>query len=129
MNIIIVVIFIVCFVSKWIYKDFIWVLFFFGIVVGVGVLFLFIKVGVGGFWLLVFFVLIVVLMIWFVYKFFVCFVLFVKNFDVDIIDMVEEYFGKVGVNFIIFVYFFVIYFIVLIYGVGIINMVDFFFVN
>lgn len=52
-----------------------------------------------------------------------------KNPDADITDTVEEHFGKVGANVITFAYFFAIYPIVLIYGVGITNTVDSFLVN
>ncbi len=116
-------------VSKWTYKDFTWVLSLFGTAVGAGVLFLPIKAGAGGFWPLVVLALIATPMIWLAHKGLARFVLSAKNPNADITDTVEEHFGKVGANIITFAYFFAIYPIVLIYGVGITNTVDSFIVN
>ncbi|MBG5920680.1 septum formation protein [Providencia stuartii] len=116
-------------VNKWTYKDFTWVLSLFGTAVGAGVLFLPIKAGAGGFWPLVILALIATPMIWLAHKGLARFVLSAKNPDADITDTVEEHFGKVGANVITFAYFFAIYPIVLIYGVGITNTVDSFLVN
>lgn len=116
-------------VSKWTYKDFTWVLSLFGTAVGAGVLFLPIKAGAGGFWPLVILALLATPMIWLAHKGLARFVLSAKNPNADITDTVEEHFGKVGANIITFAYFFAIYPIVLIYGVGITNTVDSFLVN
>ncbi|EJI2330732.1 septum formation protein [Vibrio cholerae] len=115
--------------SKWTYKDFTWALSLFGTAVGAGVLFLPIKAGAGGFWPLVLLALIAAPMTWFAHKSLARFVLSAKNPDADITDTVEEHFGKAGANLITFAYFFAIYPIVLIYGVGITNTVDSFLVN
>ncbi|EOX1812491.1 aromatic amino acid transport family protein [Vibrio cholerae] len=115
--------------SKWTYKDFTWALSLFGTAVGAGVLFLPIKAGAGGFWPLVLLALIAAPMTWFAHKSLARFVLSAKNADADITDTVEEHFGKAGANLITFAYFFAIYPIVLIYGVGITNTVDSFLVN
>ncbi|MDE5308384.1 aromatic amino acid transport family protein [Providencia stuartii] len=114
-------------VNKWTYKDFTWVLSLFGTAVGAGVLFLPIKAGSGGFWPLVILALIATPMIWLAHKGLARFVLSAKNPNSDITDTVEEHFGKTGANIITFAYFFAIYPIVLIYGVGITNTVDSFF--
>lgn len=116
-------------VNKWTYKDFTWVLSLFGTAVGAGVLFLPIKAGAGGFWPLVILALLATPMIWLAHKGLARFVLSAKNPHADITDTVEEHFGKVGANIITFAYFFAIYPIVLIYGVGITNTVDSFLVN
>lgn len=116
-------------VNKWTYKDFTWVLSLFGTAVGAGVLFLPIKAGAGGFWPLVVLALIATPMIWLAHKGLARFVLSAKNPNADITDTVEEHFGKVGANIITFAYFFAIYPIVLIYGVGITNTVDSFLIN
>lgn len=116
-------------VSKWTYQDFTWVLSLFGTAVGAGVLFLPIKAGAGGFWPLVVLALIATPMIWLAHKGLARFVLSSKNPNADITDTVEEHFGKTGANIITFAYFFAIYPIVLIYGVGITNTVDSFLVN
>lgn len=115
--------------SKWTYQDFSWVLSLFGTAVGAGVLFLPIKAGAGGFWPLVILAVIAMPMIWLAHKGLARFVLSAKNPDADITDTVEEHFGKTGATIITFAYFFAIYPIVLIYGVGITNTVDSFLVN
>ncbi|MEZ8053668.1 aromatic amino acid transport family protein [Vibrio atlanticus] len=115
--------------SKFNYKDFTWCLSLFGTAVGAGVLFLPIKAGAGGFWPLVILALIAAPMTWFAHKSLARFVLSSKNPEADITDTVEEHFGKTGANLITFAYFFAIYPIVLIYGVGITNTVDSFLVN
>ncbi|MBY8086061.1 septum formation protein [Vibrio fluvialis] len=115
--------------GKWTYKDFVWSLSLFGTAVGAGVLFLPIKAGAGGFWPLVILALLAAPMTWFAHKSLARFVLSAKNPESDITDTVEEHFGKAGANLITFAYFFAIYPIVLIYGVGITNTVDSFLVN
>ncbi|CAM3548365.1 Serine transporter [Vibrio aerogenes CECT 7868] len=115
--------------NKFTYKDFTWCLSLFGTAVGAGVLFLPIKAGSGGFWPLVFLALLAAPMTWFSHKSLARFVLSAKNKNADITDTVEEHFGKTGANLITFAYFFAIYPIVLIYGVGITNTVDSFLVN
>ncbi|MGF1700730.1 septum formation protein [Photobacterium makurazakiensis] len=115
--------------AGWTYKDVTWALSLFGTAVGAGVLFLPIKAGAGGFWPLVILALLALPMTWFAHKGLARFVLSAKNPDADITDTVEEHFGKSGANLITFAYFFAIYPIVLIYGVGITNTVDSFMVN
>ena len=115
--------------AGWTYKDVTWALSLFGTAVGAGVLFLPIKAGAGGFWPLVILALLALPMTWFAHKSLARFVLSAKNPDADITDTVEEHFGKAGANIITFAYFFAIYPIVLIYGVGITNTVDSFMVN
>ncbi len=115
--------------KAWNYQDFAWVLSLFGTAVGAGVLFLPIKAGAGGFWPLVILAIIAAPMIWQAHKGLARFVLSAQNSDADITDAVEEHFGKTGATIITFAYFFAIYPIVLIYGVGITNTVDSFLVN
>ncbi|MGF1694554.1 septum formation protein [Vibrio kyushuensis] len=115
--------------SKWTYKDFTWCLSLFGTAVGAGVLFLPIRAGAGGFWTLAILAMIAFPMTWFAHKSLARFVLSAKNPNADISETVEEHFGKTGANLITFAYFFAIYPIVLIYGVGITNTVDSFLVN
>ncbi|MBF9000602.1 aromatic amino acid transport family protein [Vibrio nitrifigilis] len=115
--------------NKWNYQDFVWSLSLFGTAVGAGVLFLPIKAGAGGFWPLVILALLCAPMTWFAHKSLSRFVLSAKNPNADITDTVEEHFGKIGANIITFAYFFAIYPIVLIYGVGITNTVDSFLVH
>ena len=106
-----------------------WVLSLFGTAVGAGVLFLPIKAGLGGFWPLVVLALIAGPMTWLAHRSLARFVLSSKNPDADITDVVEEHFGKGSAKLITFAYFFAIYPIVLIYGVGITNTFESFIVN
>ncbi|WP_133408459.1 aromatic amino acid transport family protein [Parashewanella tropica] len=115
--------------SKWTYQDFTWVLSLFGTAVGAGILFLPIKAGVGGFWPLVILAVIAAPMTWFAHKSLARFVLSAKNQQADITDTAEEHFGKTGANLITLAYFFSIFPVVLIYGVGITNTVDSFMVH
>jgi len=115
--------------AKWNKADTEWVLSLFGTAVGAGVLFLPIKAGLGGFWPLVFLALIAGPMTWFAHRSLARFVLSSKNKDSDITDVVEEHFGKGAAKLITFAYFFAIYPIVLIYGVGITNTFESFIVN
>jgi serine transporter len=115
--------------SRFKYQDFTWCLSLFGTAVGAGVLFLPIKAGAGGFWPLVILALIAAPMTWFAHKSLARFVLSSTKPESNITDTVEEHFGKTGANLISFAYFFAIFPIVLIYGVGITNTVDSFMVN
>ena len=115
--------------AKWNKADTEWVLSLFGTAVGAGVLFLPIKAGLGGFWPLVVLALIAGPMTWLAHRSLARFVLSSKNPDADITDVVEEHFGKGAAKLITFAYFFAIYPIVLIYGVGITNTFESFIVN
>ncbi|MDX2322452.1 MAG: HAAAP family serine/threonine permease [Moritella sp.] len=115
--------------AKWNRADTEWVLSLFGTAVGAGVLFLPIKAGLGGFWPLVALALIAGPMTWLAHRSLARFVLSSKNPDADITDVVEEHFGKGAAKLITFAYFFAIYPIVLIYGVGITNTFESFIVN
>ena len=115
--------------AKWNKADTEWVLSLFGTAVGAGVLFLPIKAGLGGFWPLVVLALIAGPMTWLAHRSLARFVLSSKNPDADITDVVEEHFGKGSAKLITFAYFFAIYPIVLIYGVGITNTFESFIVN
>ncbi len=115
--------------NRYTYQDFVWSLSLFGTAVGAGVLFLPIKAGAGGFWPLVILALLSAPMTWFAHKSLARFVLSASNPAADITDTVEEHFGKGAANIITLAYFFAIYPIVLIYGVGITNTVDSFWVH
>ncbi|PKH07724.1 aromatic amino acid transport family protein [Moritella sp. Urea-trap-13] len=115
--------------AKWNKADTEWVLSLFGTAVGAGVLFLPIKAGLGGFWPLVVLALLAGPMTWLAHRSLARFVLSSKNPNSDITDVVEEHFGKGAAKLITFAYFFAIYPIVLIYGVGITNTFESFIVN
>ncbi|MGR3808136.1 serine transporter [Pasteurella testudinis DSM 23072] len=109
--------------KKWNKFDSAWVLNLFGTAVGAGVLFLPINAGMGGFWPLVFMALIVGPMTYLAHRGLSRFVLSSKNPGSDITEVVEEHFGKTAGKLITLLYFFAIFPILLIYGVGITNTV------
>jgi serine transporter len=115
--------------TGWKYEDFTWALSLLGTAVGAGILFLPVTAGAGGFYPLVFISILITPMIWLAHKSLARFVLSSKNINSDITDTIAEHFGEIGANLITFAYFFAIYPIVLIYGVGITNTVDSFMVN
>ena len=101
----------------------------FGTAVGAGILFLPINAGMNGFWPLVAMTLIVGPMTYFAHRGLARFVLSSKKPGSDITEVVEDHFGLTAGKLITLLYFFAIYPIVLIYGVGITNTVDSFMVN
>lgn len=113
----------------WSKQDTTWVLSLFGTAVGAGILFLPINAGMGGFWPLVVMALIVGPMTFLAHRGMCRFVLSSSKPGSDITEVVEEHFGKTAGKLITLLYFFAIYPIVLIYGVGITNTVDSFMVN
>jgi len=115
--------------SRWNQQDTTWVLSLFGTAVGAGILFLPINAGLSGFWPLVAMALLVGPMIYWAHRNLARFVLSSNNPNADITDVVEEHFGTGAGKLITLLYFFAIYPIVLIYGVGITNTVDSFMVN
>ncbi|KKA45662.1 MULTISPECIES: serine/threonine transporter [Salinivibrio] len=114
---------------RWTKQDTTWALSLFGTAVGAGILFLPINAGMSGFWPLVVMTLLVGPMTFFAHRGLSRFVLSSKNAGSDITEVVEEHFGVGAGKLITLLYFFAIYPIVLIYGVGITNTVDSFLVN
>lgn len=113
----------------WTKQDTTWVISLFGTAVGAGILFLPINAGMGGFWPLVVMALLVGPMTYFAHRGLARFVLSSKQKNADITQVVEEHFGMGAGKLITLLYFFAIYPIVLIYGVGITNTVESFMVN
>ncbi|WP_028023405.1 HAAAP family serine/threonine permease [Enterovibrio calviensis] len=114
---------------KWSAQDTTWMLSLFGTAVGAGILFLPINAGLNGFWPLVALAILVGPMTYFAHRGLARFVLSSKKPGSDITEVVEEHFGATAGKLITLLYFFAIYPIVLIYGVGITNTVDSFMVN
>jgi len=83
----------------------------------------------GGFWPLVVMALLVGPMTYLAHRGLARFVLSSKKPNADITEVVEEHFGVGAGKLITLLYFFAIYPIVLIYGVGITNTVESFLVN
>lgn len=104
--------------------DVTWILSLFGTAVGAGVLFLPVNAGMCGFWPLVVITLLVGPMTWLAHRGLSRFVLSSRVAGNDITDVVEEHFGQTAGIIITLLYFFAIYPILLIYGVGITNTVD-----
>ncbi|XEI31288.1 serine/threonine transporter [Aeromonas veronii] len=115
--------------SRWEKRDSTWVISLFGTAVGAGILFLPINAGMGGFWPLVVMALLVGPMTYLAHRGLARFVLSSKKPNADITEVVEEHFGVGAGKLITLLYFFAIYPIVLIYGVGITNTVESFMVN
>ncbi|QBF81571.1 HAAAP family serine/threonine permease [Shewanella maritima] len=113
----------------WTRKDTTWMLSLFGTAVGAGILFLPINAGMGGFWPLVLMALIIGPMTYLAHRGLSRFVCSSNIQGSDITQVVEEHFGVGAGKAITVLYFFAIYPIVLIYGVGITNTVDSFIVN
>ncbi|WP_394496681.1 serine/threonine transporter [Shewanella sp. ENK2] len=116
-------------VKGWTRQDTTWMLSLFGTAVGAGILFLPINAGMGGFWPLVLMAIIIGPMTYLAHRGLSRFVCSSKNPGSDITQVVEEHFGVSAGKAITVLYFFAIFPIVLIYGVGITNTVDSFIVN
>lgn len=114
---------------KWRGLDTSWVLSLFGTAVGAGILFLPIRAGSGGLWPLIIMTLLIGPMTYLSHRALSRFVCHSANPGADITRVVEEYFGERAGKLITILYFFSIYPIVLIYGVGITNTVDSLLVN
>ena len=114
---------------SWTKHDTHWVLSLFGTAVGAGILFLPINIGIGGFWPLIIMTLLAFPMTYLAHRGLARFVLSSKRDDADFTDVVEEHFGATAGRLISLLYFFSIFPILLIYGVGLTNTVDSFIVN
>ncbi|HDL5593070.1 TPA: HAAAP family serine/threonine permease [Mannheimia haemolytica] len=106
-----------------------WVLNLFGTAVGAGVLFLPINAGMGGFYPLIIMTLLVGPMTYLAHRGLTRFVLSSKYKGNDITAVVREHFGEQAGKLITLLYFFAIFPILLIYGVGITNTVSSFMEN
>ncbi|MCF2827595.1 MULTISPECIES: aromatic amino acid transport family protein [unclassified Pseudoalteromonas] len=115
--------------GRWTQHDTHWVLSLFGTAVGAGILFLPINIGIGGFWPLVIMTVLAFPMTYLAHRGLARFVLSSKQKNADFTDVVEEHFGAGAGRLISLLYFFSIFPILLIYGVGLTNTVDSFIVN
>ncbi|MCF2857074.1 HAAAP family serine/threonine permease [Pseudoalteromonas sp. SMS1] len=115
--------------TRWTQHDTNWVLSLFGTAVGAGILFLPINIGIGGFWPLLIMAVLAFPMTYLAHRGLARFVLSSKNSHSDFTDVVEEHFGATSGRLISLLYFFSIFPILLIYGVGLTNTVDSFMVN
>ena len=115
--------------SRWNSFDTMWMLNLFGTAVGAGILFLPIKAGASGVWPLLAITLLTGPMVYLSHRALARFVLSSAKPGSDITEVVEEHFGSSAGKLITVLYFFAIYPILLIYGVGITNTVGSFLVN
>ncbi|TMP27503.1 HAAAP family serine/threonine permease [Pseudoalteromonas rubra] len=115
--------------GRWTQHDTNWVLSLFGTAVGAGILFLPINIGIGGFWPLMIMAILAFPMTYLAHRGLARFVLSSGHKDSDFTDVVEEHFGAASGRLISLLYFFSIFPILLIYGVGLTNTVDSFMVN
>lgn len=115
--------------TGWSRYDTTWMLSLFGTAVGAGILFLPINAGIGGFWPLVVMAVLIWPMTYLSHRALSRFVCSSARPGSDITEVVAEHFGAGAGRFITIMYFFAIYPIVLIYGVGITNTVDSFLAN
>lgn len=115
--------------TGWSRYDTTWMLSLFGTAVGAGILFLPINAGIGGFWPLVVMAVLIWPMTYLSHRALSRFVCSSARPGSDITEVVAEHFGTGAGRFITIMYFFAIYPIVLIYGVGITNTVDSFLAN
>ncbi|QGM80826.1 aromatic amino acid transport family protein [Otariodibacter oris] len=106
-----------------------WILNLFGTAVGAGVLFLPINAGMGGFFPLIIMTLLVGPMTYLAHRGLARFVLSSYQTGSDITQVVKEHFGDGAGKLITLLYFFAIFPILLIYGVGITNTVSSFIEN
>ncbi|WP_150538824.1 aromatic amino acid transport family protein [Actinobacillus vicugnae] len=106
-----------------------WVLNLFGTAVGAGVLFLPINAGMSGFYPLIVMTLLVGPMTYLAHRGLARFVLSSNKPGSDITNVVREHFGEKAGKCITLLYFFAIFPILLIYGVGITNTVSSFIEN
>ncbi|MCL1127012.1 aromatic amino acid transport family protein [Shewanella surugensis] len=113
----------------WTAKDTTWMLSLFGTAVGAGILFLPINAGMGGFWPLLLMAVLIGPMTYLAHRGLSRFICSSSSRNSDITDVVTEHFGRRAGKAITLLYFFAIYPIVLIYGVGITNTVDSFIVH
>ena len=111
-------------ISNWTKHDTYWLLSLFGTAVGAGILFLPINIGLGGFWPLVLMVLLAFPMTYLSHRGLARFVLSSRRPNADFTDVVEEHFGQRAGRLISLLYFLSIFPILLIYGVGLTNTVD-----
>lgn len=115
--------------TAWNRHDTYWSISLFGTAVGAGILFLPINLGLGGFWPLLIMALLAYPMTYYSHRGLARFVLSSAHPNSDFTDVVEEHFGVTAGRAIAWLYFLSIFPILLIYGVGLTNTVDSFWVN
>lgn len=113
--------------DSWTEQDTGWMLNLFGTAVGAGIMYLPISAGSGGIWPLVILALLTGPMVWLAHRNLVRFCLSSSDPTANITGTVREHFGEKAGRVLTFAYFLSIYPIMLLYGIGITNVVSSFF--
>ena len=109
--------------QKWNSRDTGWMMNLFGTAIGAGILYLPINAGAGGIWSLVVLALLAGPMVWLAHRNLVRFCLSSSNSSANITGIVNEHFGTKFGKMLTFAYFLSIYPILLLYSIGITNVV------
>ncbi len=116
-------------VDEWTPRDTGWMLNLFGTAIGAGVLYLPISAGVGGIWPLVILSLLAGPMVWLAHRNLVRFCLSSSDPTANITGTVTEHFGDKAGHLLTWAYCFSVYPILLLYGIGMTNVVISYFEN
>ena len=114
---------------SWNARDTGWMLNLFGTAIGAGVLYLPINAGAGGIWPLIILAILAIPMVWLAHRNLVRFCLSSRDPQANITTTVREHFGEGAGQVLTFAYFLSIYPILLLYGIGITNVVNSFVEN
>ena len=109
---------------RWTDKDTGWMLNLFGTAIGAGVLYLPINAGAGGIWSLIVLTVLAGPMVWLAHRNLVRFCLSSSDPASNITGTVREHFGEHAGQILTVAYFLSIYPILLLYGIGITNVVN-----
>ena len=109
--------------SHWTARDTGWMLNLFGTAIGAGILYLPISAGAGGIWPLIILSVLAGPMVWLAHRNLVRFCLSASDPAANITSTVNEHFGEKAGRILTFAYFLSIYPIILLYGIGITNVV------
>ena len=110
-------------VSNWTARDTGWMLNLFGTAIGAGILYLPISAGAGGIWPLIILSILAGPMVWLAHRNLVRFCLSGNDPAANITSTVRDHFGERAGQVLTFAYFLSIYPIILLYGIGITNVV------
>lgn len=110
--------------TRWTDKDTGWMLNLFGTAIGAGVLYLPVNAGAGGIWPLIVLAVLAGPMVWLAHRNLVRFCLSSSDPAANITSTVREHFGERAGQALTIAYFLSIYPILLLYGIGITNVVN-----
>ncbi len=108
----------------WSSRDTGWMLNLFGTAVGAGVLYLPVNAGSGGIWPLIILTIFAIPMVWLAHRNLVRFCLSASDPEANITATVREHFGERAGQWLTLAYFLSVFPILMLYGVGITNVVN-----